>query len=35
MAGFVECQCSVRQGVQVYVRKVFVTLAVVACQGEK
>ena len=33
--GFVECQCSVRQGMQGYEGKFFVTLAVVVCQQEK
>ena len=32
MAGFIECQCSVGEGVR---QKGFVTLAVDLCQGEK
>ena len=35
MSGFVEYQCSVGQGVQGYVGKFCVTLAVVVCQQEK
>ena len=35
MAGFVEYQCSVGQGVQGYVGTSFVKLAVVVCQQER